>query len=250
MYGGRRFIDRINECQDCGFRFVQRPTPGDEYYANADHSDYRSLGAARMRYFAEVKAELQKRRLARSGNESMLDLGAGDGDWLAVWPEIRFRYGTEMHPTLIQRMRERGISSTSALESLVDQRFELISAFDFLEHVEEPEQLLQWMRDRLVDGGSVIIGVPDMGKWAARLFGTRYYLYCPMHYSYFTGNSLRLLLSRYFSQVQIFRSPPMRTTLNAVAKWIFPRLQNAALDKAWLPMGYCASLIAVAQKPS
>lgn len=250
MYGGRQFIDRINECRNCEFRFVQTPTPGDEYYANADHSDYRALGAARVRYFAKVKSELQKRGLVLRGNESVLDVGAGDGDWLAVWPEIRVRYGTEMHPSLIQRMRERGISSVSVLDSLADQRFELISAFDFLEHVEEPGQLLQWMRDRLADSGSVVIGVPDMGKWAAQLFGTRYYLYCPMHYSYFTRNSLRLLLGRYFSRVRIFRSPPMRTTLNAVAKWVLPTVQNAALDKLWLPIGYRASLIAVAQKPS
>lgn len=250
MYGGRQFIGQIIHCNNCGFRYVQSPTPGDNYYTDADHSGYSSLANARLRYFSELKVALHKRGLTLSDGASMIDLGAGDGDWLAAWPEVRRRYATEMQPTMIRRMNERGISTAPALESFAGKSFELISAFDFLEHVEDPNQLLQRMHDRLVDGGAIAIGVPDMGKWVARLFGTRYYLYCPMHYSYFTEKSLRWLLSKYFPQVEVFPSPPMRTSLNGVAKWVLPKIQNAALDKLWLPVGYRASLIAIARKSS
>lgn len=250
MYGGRQFIGKIIHCNNCDFRYVQTPTPGDNYYTNADHSGYSSLADARLRYFSELKVSLRKRGITLSDEASMLDLGAGDGDWLAAWPEVRHRSATEMQPTLIQRMNDKGIFTSPGLESFEHSHFNLISAFDFLEHVEDPNPLIQSMHDRLIVGGNIIIGVPDMGKWVARLFGTRYYLYCPMHYSYFTEKSLSMLLSKYFRQVEILPSPPMRTSLNGVTKWVLPKLQNAALDKVLLPLGYRASLIAIARKLS
>ena len=249
MYGGRQFIGKILQCEACGYRHVQAPTIGDGFYAHADVSCYNSLARARIRYFSELKVALCQRGFILQDGARMLDLGAGEGDWLAAWPEVKSRYATEMHPTLIRSMNERGINTVPSLDRLANMEFHLISAFDFLEHVEDPNRLLQHIHRRMVDGGAVVIGVPNMGKWAARLLGTRYYLYCPMHYSYFTEKALRALLGRHFSQVDIFLSPPMHTTLSGVAKWILPKLQNAVLDKIWLPMGYRASLIAIARKP-
>lgn len=248
MYGGRRFIGAILECAGCGFRFVQSPTPGDAYYAGADHSTYSALSPARQRYFAELKASLQRRGLSLREGASMIDLGAGEGDWLAAWPEVRSRYATERQPTLIRRMNDRGIATVESLDQVGGRRFDLVSAFDFLEHVEDPDALLRGISAHMAEGATLVIGVPDMGKWAARLFGTRYYLVCPMHYSYFTRKSLRALLRKHFTQVDVFASPPMRTTLAGVAKWVAPRLRHAALDRLWLPVGYRASLVATARK--
>ncbi len=248
MYGGRQFIEKIIQCDDCGFRYIQTPKIRDDFYAQADNSSYSSLKNARLRYFLELKTALQMRGLILPDEANILDVGAGEGDWLTMWPEVRHKYATEMQPILIRRMKERGIITMPTLDNLKDTRCHLISAFDFLEHVEDPNQLLQLIHDRLVAGGTIVIGVPDMGKWVARLFGTRYYLYCPMHYSYFTAKSLHLLLSKYFSHIDIFPSPPMRTTLNGMIKWVFPKLQRATLDKIWLPLGYRASLIAIARK--
>jgi SAM-dependent methyltransferase len=248
MYGGRNFIGQIIHCNNCSFRYIEIPTPGNNYYTDADHSGYSSLANARLRYFLDLRTALCQRGITLSNEASMLDLGAGDGDWLSAWPEVRHRCATEMQPALLKRMNEKGIVTASGLEGFANSHFDLISAFDFLEHIEDPNPLLQRLQDRLVDGGTLIIGVPDMGKWMARLFGTRYYLYCPMHYSYFTKKSLTMLLRKYFSKIEVFPSPPMRTSLNGLTKWIFPKLQNTVFDKIWLPVGYRASLIAIARK--
>ena len=250
MYGGREFIDEIIHCNCCGFRFVQPPTPGLDYYAQVNHSGYSSLTNARLQYFAEIKSAMFKRGFLPLNKTVMLDLGAGEGDWLATWPEVHYKYATEVQPALVNRMKERGIFTAPGLEIFPRKHFNLVSAFDFLEHVEDPNTLIRQMHDLLMADGTAIFGVPDMGKWTSHIFGTRYYLYCPMHYSYFTKKSLNMLLSKYFDQIEIFTSPPMRTSLNGVAKWTFPKLQNKAFDKIWLPFGYRASLIAIARKKS
>lgn len=248
MYGGRQFIKQIIHCNNCGYRSITWPTQGDEFYTDADRSDYTSLTSARKRYFLEMKKSLYHFSENFNRISSMMDLGAGDGDWLSTWPEVPLRYATEKQPKMIEKMNARGIFTSPSLEACANIEFDLISAFDFLEHVEDPKKLLQSVYERLAVGGSVVIGVPNMGKWLARLLGTRYYLYCPMHYSYFTEKSLRCLLGQFFSQVEIFKSPAMHTNLNGVAKWLFPQLQNSLFDKIWLPLGYSASLIAISQK--
>lgn len=79
MYGGRQFIDQINECERCGFRYVQTPLHGESHYVAADHSGYSSLASARQRYFRELKALLLRRGVVLGKGRSMLDLGAGAG---------------------------------------------------------------------------------------------------------------------------------------------------------------------------
>jgi len=249
MFGGRRFFDRVMGCRTCGFRYLEPIVAGDCFYHEADHAEYHALSDARLRYFSEVKVAIQKRGYNLSQNARVLDLGAGEGDWLTAWPEIAGRYATEMQPEFILHMQAQGISVQSTIENTTEN-FDMISAFDFLEHVANPKPLLQQINSKLSLGGMLVIGVPDMGKLLARLLGTRYYLYCPMHYSYFTRNSLHKLLSQYFTQVDIFESPPMRATLKAVAKWVLPNLQHPALGHVWLPVGYRASLIALARKSS
>lgn len=246
MFGGRRFFDRVMGCNSCNFRYLEPIILGDTYYRTADHSCYHSLSEARLRYFSEIKTEIHKRGHHFTANAEILDIGAGEGDWLSIWSEIKLRYATEILSDFVDRMKEKGISLLSTLDK-TNEQFDMISAFDFLEHVENPDHFLQKISTKLKDNGILIIGVPDMGKFLARLFGTRYYLYCPMHYSYFTQHSLRLLLSKYFKNVEIFASPPMYCTLNTVAKWIFPQLQSPMLNNLWLPFGYSASLIAIAE---
>jgi SAM-dependent methyltransferase len=249
MFGNRRFFGQVMECKTCGFRYLEPIILGDNFYHIADHSEYRALRAARLHYFSKIKAIIHKRGHYLTSDAKILDIGAGEGDWLSIWSEIKKRYGTELFPNFISRMKARGISVLPTLDNTTKQ-FDMITAFDFLEHVENPNHLLQMINARLNPDGMLIVGVPNMGKFLARLFGTKYYLYCPMHFSYFTRNSLNKLLSRYFKKVDIFVSPPMYCTLNSVLKWVFPKLQFHILNHVWLPFGYSASLIAIAKEPS
>ena len=246
MFGGRRFFDRVMECKACGFRYLEPITLGEKYYRMADHSEYHLLSSARLRYFSKIKKALHNRGYNFASNTQILDIGAGAGDWLSIWPEVKRRYATELLSEFIHHMKTQGITLLSNLGT-TNEQFNMITAFDFLEHVENPNYLLQTISNRLNDKGIAVFGVPNMGKFLARLLGTKYYLYCPMHYSYFTQNSLNKLLSKYFKKVEIFASPPMYCTLNTVMKWVCPKLQFPVLNNMWLPFGYGASLIAIAK---
>jgi hypothetical protein len=87
-----------------------------------------------------------------------------------------------------------------------------------------------------------------MGKFIASLLRQRYYLYSPMHLSYFTEDSLRSLLMRIFPEacmINIFPSPAMKADLRTLVKWLRLPLAIHSKLNIQIPFGYSASLIAI-----
>ena len=245
FYGGKDYIPRIIRCSECGYSFIDPiDLDAERYYREAETGDYGHLILQRRQYFSAVKRKIEQHGVKLPSISSILDVGAASGEWLALWKGAAKLHATEANPNHINALENSGvIVSLSAKE--FNKKFDLISAFDFLEHVPDPRNTILSLMELLNPGGYLILGVPDMGTWAARLLGIRYYLYCPMHVSYFTCTSLSVLLKNLTKDTpQIFKSPPMSTSLSGALKWIMPRVRSSVFDKIAIPMGYRASLIA------
>jgi SAM-dependent methyltransferase len=248
MYGGREFIKSIVSCENCKYSFLDPKISGDAYYLTAESSGYSTLAPARRQYFEDVKHQIEFNGFKLPNNGRILDLGSGTGEWLDAWPSIFDKSATEVNQQHIRTLKSKNINVFYDLQS-INTKFSLISAFDFIEHMEDPVTILRQINSKLSDGGTALIGVPDMGKLLAKLLGVRYYLYCPMHYSNFTKIALHNILTKVFeSEPIILTSPPMRAKVGSIAKWIFPVLENSFISNFWLPFGYKASLIAVVKK--
>jgi SAM-dependent methyltransferase len=248
MFGGRSFIRRVLRCRECGFAFVDPCVEAPSLYASADIEEYLSLTEQRRRFFKEVRELTVRRGVVLGDGARILDVAAGAGDWLLQWPAVFERCATEIHPLLVGRLVSEGFDVRGAPEDF-DGSFDLISAFDFLEHVPDPRVWLRSAWGRLRPGGFLVLGVPDLGKWAARLLGTRYYLYCPMHYSYFTRIAVEQLFAKTLGcAVSVERSPKMYATLGAAVKWLFGAKAARPISGVRLGVGYRASLVVLARR--
>jgi SAM-dependent methyltransferase len=248
MFEGRAFIERVVRCAECGFAFLDPYTDGSVFYAGAGIDEYLSLTAQRRRYFAEVRRLTVERGLDLGETARILDVGAGDGGWLAQWPPTWRKCATEAHPHLIARLAQQGAEVKATPEDH-EGEFDLVSAFDFLEHVPDPRSWLTSIVHKVRPGGYLVVGVPDLGKWIARLLGTRYYLYCPMHYGYFSRPALGRLIADVFGHtLALEASPKMYPTLGSVIKWVSGGRAAAPGLRLPLPIGYSASLIALARR--
>jgi SAM-dependent methyltransferase len=151
-----------------------------------------------------------------------LDYSAGTGQILAAVarrrPDACF-YATEYSEAFRPKI-EQQIPNTIVYPNLAslpsDDRFDVISAFGVLEHVEEPLELLRAFRARLTPNGTI----PNPGSVQARVFGRRWYSWlAPRHFQlmprrtffdFARGANLRVASEQHF----FLRSAPSSLALS------------------------------------
>jgi SAM-dependent methyltransferase len=185
------------QCSDCRFRFgtpAVNPnlvrTLGDYedaylQYLAPDPSDGANLHA--LCQWMEGFARLQGRRL--------LDVGAGSGKLVRY---LRSRgvdaHGIEPSTALYERFLAGDPAFTYAMldqfNASAARPFEIVTAFDVIEHVADPAAFLREIGAALEPGGVVFVSTPDVESPAARLLGRWWHFYHPSHLSYFTPHTL------------------------------------------------------------
>ena len=81
-------------------------------------------------------------------------------------------------------------SSAFWRRATLEERFDLITLWDVLEHVTEPAQFLALAASHLKEGGYLVLNVPRVDSLAAKMLGLRWPLLLAEHLSYFTIPSL------------------------------------------------------------
>lgn len=117
---------------------------------------------------------------AHSGYRTILDIGCWDGSFLRYLGTNWQRYGVEINDSAARRAEEHGIQilarNIDEIEQLPGQ-FGAVTAFDFVEHVDNPRYLLTQMSRLVSPGGFLIISTGDTDAPSRKLMGSKYY-YC------------------------------------------------------------------------
>lgn len=112
--------------------------------------------------FAGYLALLEHLRGGRDDRGRYLDVGCGVGHALDVAAALGFEaWGTEVNGPAIDVGRKHGRNIVHAEALPDDNVFDVISAFETLEHVDEPAALLEALQPRLRDDGLLMITVPN-----------------------------------------------------------------------------------------
>jgi SAM-dependent methyltransferase len=166
-----------------------------ELYSQLDHHIYESEADGRSRT-ARRHFEIV-RQFVRGGK--LLDVGCASGGFLSVCSGNGFEVtGVEPATALANKAREaisgRGEILCGTLQevTLRADSFDVLTLWDVLEHVPEPEEFLRLCRSLLKHGGYLFANVPDLGSFQAKILGRRWPLLLPEHFNYFTRKSLAL----------------------------------------------------------
>jgi len=145
--------------------------------------------------------------LAARQPSTVLDLGCSDGALAAELRVLGHRVtgvDVEEHPGVTDRV-DRFVAGDldDGIPDGVGGDFDVVVAADVLEHVRDPERLLDDIGARLAPGGSVVISVPNFAHWYPRV---RVALGCfdydrrgildRGHLRFFTRRSFERLLAR------------------------------------------------------
>ncbi len=141
--------------------------------------------------------------------------------------------------------------------------FDVITMFDFLEHVRDPGAVLAKAFRLLRPGGTLVILTPDASSLSCRSMGPRWLHYKVEHLSYFTPSSLRHYLGREgFVDIRVGRAIKtmnLHYVSHQLSKYPHPlltpainvahRLSPPPLRKAMFPITF-GEMLSSASKPS
>ena len=191
-----------HHCQECGVIF-QHPAPPPELmvsYADTEYEAglYRDYVRAR-----EMKLEHFQRRLeqllSRVRRGRLLDIGCSCGYFMQVAAAAGFEVeGLEFSSAAIAAadasVRPR-IRCTSVDAFNGNGSYDLITAFDLIEHVPTPKDFLRKVRHLLAPGGCLAMTTPDGGHFLRYLMQSRWPMLQPMqHLTIFSHKAMRWAL--------------------------------------------------------
>jgi len=181
-------------------------------YADDEYSSgvYREYAKSRDLKIATARPRLAAIRQRTKGTR-LLDVGCATGFFMEAAAEEGFDVrGVEFSTVAISLarpdIRERIVrGDVNELLSREAEQFDVVTAFDIIEHVQNPANFLNELREILKPGGVLAISSPDTGHVLRYLMGSRWPMLQPMqHTVLFSRRGIAALLERCgFQDVQV-----------------------------------------------
>lgn len=125
----------------------------------------------------------------------LLEVGCGVGYFLKVASRRYSTVGLDNSQAVIDAARKVATQSAfHCTEELPAGPFDVICGFHVFEHITDPVQFAQAIRQRLAPGGYLYLRVPNRESSWARVQGSRFFL--EAHCSHFSPKSLRMCLEQ------------------------------------------------------
>ncbi len=180
-------------CENCGFiRADEQDLDAiQRLYKDVVDDDYQSSIEARRVVFAELVKTVKAHNPEAA---TLLDIGSGTGGLCLEARSAGLEAeGIEPSTWAVQIAREQGlIVSEGYFPAHIDpqRRFDVITICDVIEHVSDPIGLLKSAHNHLNVGGLLIVVTPDIGSFAARVTGSKWWHFRPGHIGYFKKDTM------------------------------------------------------------
>ncbi len=176
-------IPELWKCKDCGSAFVQNVLPEDtarRLYSQGDSTTRWSTVVFEQHKPWEIVAELA--RLCTHGKEH-LDIGCSAGNLLDFSKERGcVTTGVDYSSTTRDVVEGKGHAWCSSFEALGERQFDIITAFDLIEHLYDVRAFMRECWQRLRPGGRLVILTGNIDSVSARIAGEDWwYVSYPEH---------------------------------------------------------------------
>lgn len=175
-----------------------------KYYESPDyisHTDSKRSLFEKTYHFVKNIALKNKLNLINSlqpQRGSILDIGAGTGDFLSVAKQNGWKtIGVEPSEKAKQIASSKGVSFVEKTSELGNHSFDVISMWHVLEHVPNLDEQIKELKRLLKPDGSLIIAVPNFKSFDAQHYKTFWAAYdVPIHFWHFSKNAIKMLFEK------------------------------------------------------
>ncbi len=215
MVDARHELDKdhftLVRCRGCDLVYVNPIFDETHYRETYGSGDYqgimRDLGEAsheyRVQRFGVERVDIMARHVTpgADGTVRYLDAGCSTGFVVEAAQQRGWHArGIDLNPSAIEFGQSRGLSlRVAGIEdpALSDERYDVVSLFDVLEHLTHPRPILERCRDLLAPDGIVFLYVPNYDSASRLLMGADAHFIWPTHHlNYYTPVTIVDLLAR------------------------------------------------------
>lgn len=233
-YYGSKNNYRLYRCLECNLVFVW-PLPDNlgsiytrEYFVGGTedndfgYADYDKDKKAMKEFFLVYLDKIERLAFGRS----IFDVGAATGYFLNLAKSRGWKTaGVEISDYAAKIARKRGheILWGHLPDIKIEDKFDAVTMWDVLEHLDNPEEYLRAVNKILVlDNGWLIINTVNRDSFWARLLGRRWHLIVPPeHLFYYSQKSLKLLLERTGFEIKEIKRMGKRFSLSYIFKILY-----------------------------
>jgi 2-polyprenyl-3-methyl-5-hydroxy-6-metoxy-1,4-benzoquinol methylase len=199
---------------------ITHPQPSLEnlgkYYESVDyisHTDSKRSLFEKAYHFVKSIALKNKLNLINSlqpDRGSILDIGAGTGDFLSVAKENGWHtIGVEPSDKAKAIAKQKGVSFVGETSELESHSFDVISMWHVLEHVPDLDEQLKELKRLLKPKGTLIIAVPNFKSFDAKYYGKFWAAYdVPIHFWHFSKKAIKMLFEK--EEMKLVKVLPMK----------------------------------------
>ena len=133
----------------------------------------------------------------KTDTKTVLDFGAGTGDFLKVLKNNNWEV-SGIEPSLAARKiaAKKGIDLKENLSEISNQKFDVITLWHVLEHVENLKSTIKTLKNALKPEGIILVAVPNYKSYDASFYKEHWAAYdVPRHLWHFSQHSIYKLFS-------------------------------------------------------
>jgi 2-polyprenyl-3-methyl-5-hydroxy-6-metoxy-1,4-benzoquinol methylase len=166
------------KCRNCELRYHTKiPADPNDIYQASDYTVYTKGESEehfnyRRERFGRERIRLLEEHCGDLSDKTLLDVGCGDGYFLSVAKDVCKRcVGSEfsVHLREFAQEKTRVPVYSVPLEDFPERHFDIITAFDVIEHIPAPVPFMQAASDLLTPGGYILLYTPNFDSFSIRV---------------------------------------------------------------------------------
>ena len=198
---------QIVECSRCGYVYANPRWAGEDLLNAYEAVEDKTYVAERLGREITFRHHLRKmeKRVGSGNGRSLLDVGAYIGVFVEMAVEAGWQAcGVEPSEWAAREAQKQGLDviyGTQDAPELASRRFDVITMWDVIEHVDSPSAEMVKAYQLLKPGGWLVVHTMDIGSLTARLLGKQWPWFMDMHIHYFSQHTMRQMLEKNGFQV-------------------------------------------------
>ena len=190
---------KIKKCKNCtSIQLENIPDDLSKYY-HTKYRKYNSIISKILNLYYKKRVYSWNKMFKNPGK--VLEVGCGNGFMLNHFKSLKWEVlGVERNNETLDINNSNfdiKIITPDVYSVPLNEKFDLIILFQVLEHISNPNNLLEHLNKLLKEEGKIIIGVPNINSWQFKFFKNNWFhLDAPRHIINYNYNSLELLAKK------------------------------------------------------